>query len=97
MNIRLVGIAALTALACLATPAFAQSNIARGQDREALGQALQGHDIYDQGYFTQRVQPFNPSPFDTYNGSGYRPAPTYQAPDYGGGSRRGYGWRDYGW
>ena len=54
----------------------------------------QSHDLYSQGYLTQRVQPFNPSPFDTYNGSVYRPAPTYQAPNYGGGSRRGYGRRD---
>ena len=92
MNMRLVGMVKLVALALVASPASAQY-IPRGQDRDALGQALQGHDFWN-GYGQQRV-PYMPNP--------YQPAPTYRAPTYqapnfgGGGIQRQYGWRQYGW
>ena len=46
MNVRLVGMVKVVALALVASPASAQY-IPRGQDRDALGQALQGHDFWN--------------------------------------------------
>jgi hypothetical protein len=76
----------------VASPASAQY-IPRGQDRAALGQALQGHDFWND-YGQHRV-PDMPNPYRNswqppqFNG--------YQQHDFVGGARRGYGWREYGW